>query len=99
MTHSQKNASTMTRRKTDRNGKKTTQNVSKSSRKSDNKRLLSRNKNKTKRRAGDTEAYVNKTGRPQDKCLQNGGTTVFMTWKLRQSTKIDAPYTRGRNNF
>ena len=95
MTHSQKNASTMTRRKTDRNGKKTTQNVSKSSRKSDNKRLLSRNKNKTKKRVGDTEAYVNKTERPQDKCLQNGGTTVFMTWKLRQSTEIHAPYTRG----
>ena len=74
---------------------KTTQSVSKNSRESDSKRWLSCNKDITKKRVGDTEAYVNKTGRPQDKCLQNGGTAVFMTWKLRQSTEIHAPYTRG----
>ena len=73
-----KNASTVTRRKTDRNGKKTTQNVSKKTRKSDNKRLLCRNKNKMKKRVGDTEAYVHETEKPQDKYLQNGGTTVSM---------------------
>ena len=74
----QKNAAIVTRRKTDRNGKKTTQNVSKKTRKSDNKRLLCRNKNKMKKRVGDTEAYVHETEKPQDKCLQNCGKTVSM---------------------